>query len=172
VHILLLILSNLLRPCVYFDVYLGLTLISYAASVISNGFMRLVNRFSLFSFKATFLGLLGILMMLSWKQITLRCSKSSIYINAIKMCHERARERERERAWMLETVFKLETEIELCTGWIGVCRTVMLSDVEIIARLLVVSEEEIHSYVCAAHLSSVHSSVIQMSLAVLFVYFV
>jgi len=37
-------------------------------------------------------------MTLSWKQIVLRCSKSSIYINAIKMCHERERERDREIA--------------------------------------------------------------------------
>jgi hypothetical protein len=70
---------------------LGHTLILYASPVINNRCIPLVNMFSLFSSKVNFL---GILMTLSWKQIVLRCSKSSIYINAIKMCQERARERE------------------------------------------------------------------------------
>ena len=69
-------------------------------------------------------------MTLSWKQIVLRCSKSSIYINAIKMCHERERERER----ILETVVEEETKTEFCAGFIDVFGSIMLSYGEIITR--------------------------------------
>jgi hypothetical protein len=61
---------------------------------------------------------------------------SSIYINAIKIRHERASERERERdnAGILETVVEEETKIEFCTGCIDVFGSIMLSYGEIITR--------------------------------------
>ena len=122
-HILLLILSNLLRSCVYFDVYLGLTLISYAASVISNGF-------SLFSFKATFLGILGILMMLSQILRPMEVIKSpgilQIFVvygrREASVCHNMSEwARMRPAGTMHGTQTAVEVAIQRGIGWDEVC---------------------------------------------------
>jgi hypothetical protein len=99
-------------------------------------------------------------MTLSWKQIILRCSKSSIYINAIKMFQERERERERassRKKLKLNSVRAASTFLEYyvvrCWKNHKTCGT-----------LLVVGKGDTHAHLSVAHQSSVHHFLIQVSL--------